>query len=418
MHPVDLPTAVTHARDFKAAELEANHAQAVNLVMNGSSELDSKLKQFIYHGSRKCMSATTVVNKTIFELIAILIATNNREINTEILIATTNLSTASISIFNLLTAASSNLSATAPNNLSVSTINPNTTSKLSYNDIRKPKTQNCSKLKIGDGCSLTGTGPTQNPTFQHYLSLLVTSEDVSTSNQEPTQKQQTLTSNIPSATVTNNESLATIFSFEIEEPSSTLLFSGATLDEKSITAMYTDAKVNDQSIKLILNSGSAGSHQVDRAASARIITADGVTKTLIGKIDNFPFEVNGIVTPIKVLVMEATQYQALVGNDWLFKTPPKEKLLIELEKKKEKLTWEAYQVSWADADHNKLLPILAWDDNNNGKEKQGKEPTCETTIDTGTNDKDHYKLLPVLSWDDNPKGKQKEELIWETNNLT
>ncbi|KAG9304678.1 hypothetical protein G9A89_021458 [Geosiphon pyriformis] len=79
------------------------------------------------------------------------------------------------------------------------------------------------------------------------------------------------------------------------------------------------------------------------------------------------------MTPIKVLVMEATQYQALVGNDWLskvnvtldwntqelqltyqgqhirvpamcghFKTLPREKLLIELEEKKEKPTWEAY----------------------------------------------------------------------------
>ncbi|KAG9305854.1 hypothetical protein G9A89_006265 [Geosiphon pyriformis] len=46
MHPVNLPTAITHTRDFEAAELEANHAQAVNLVMNGSSDLDSKLKQF------------------------------------------------------------------------------------------------------------------------------------------------------------------------------------------------------------------------------------------------------------------------------------------------------------------------------------------------------------------------------------
>ncbi|KAG9299901.1 hypothetical protein G9A89_005430, partial [Geosiphon pyriformis] len=46
MHPVDLPTAIIHARDFKAAKLKANHAQAVNLVINGSSDLDSKLKQF------------------------------------------------------------------------------------------------------------------------------------------------------------------------------------------------------------------------------------------------------------------------------------------------------------------------------------------------------------------------------------
>ncbi|KAG9302511.1 hypothetical protein G9A89_007215 [Geosiphon pyriformis] len=87
MHLVDLPTAITHARDFEAAELEANHAQAVNLVMNRSFELDSKLKQFTCRGSQKYVSATTVVNKAIFELIAILIAANDREINTETPIA-------------------------------------------------------------------------------------------------------------------------------------------------------------------------------------------------------------------------------------------------------------------------------------------------------------------------------------------
>ncbi|KAG9307223.1 hypothetical protein G9A89_017051 [Geosiphon pyriformis] len=38
--------AVTCARDFESAESEANHAQAINLVMNGSSELDSKLEKF------------------------------------------------------------------------------------------------------------------------------------------------------------------------------------------------------------------------------------------------------------------------------------------------------------------------------------------------------------------------------------
>ncbi|KAG9284753.1 hypothetical protein G9A89_001123 [Geosiphon pyriformis] len=42
----DLQAAVINARDFEAAELKANHAQAINLVMNRSSELDSKLKQF------------------------------------------------------------------------------------------------------------------------------------------------------------------------------------------------------------------------------------------------------------------------------------------------------------------------------------------------------------------------------------
>ncbi|KAG9297547.1 hypothetical protein G9A89_001488 [Geosiphon pyriformis] len=106
MHPADLSTAIIYTRDFKAIELEANHAQAVNLVMNGSSELDSKLKQFtiqettiipkikrvsqhrpISSGSQRCMSVTTVVNKGTSEQTATLITICNREINIETPIA-------------------------------------------------------------------------------------------------------------------------------------------------------------------------------------------------------------------------------------------------------------------------------------------------------------------------------------------
>ncbi|KAG9303782.1 hypothetical protein G9A89_018679 [Geosiphon pyriformis] len=95
--------------------------------------------------------------------------------------------------------------------------------------------------------------------------------------------------------------------------------------------IYTNTKVDGHLIKLILNSGSIGSiitkqlmdqlsYQVDCTVSTRIITANRTTKTLIGKIDDFLSKVNGIITPIKVLVMKAIQYQALISNDWLFKT--------------------------------------------------------------------------------------------------
>ncbi|KAG9292971.1 hypothetical protein G9A89_016333 [Geosiphon pyriformis] len=174
------------------------------------------------------------------------------------------------------------------------------------------------------------TENSQNPNAQHYLSLLVTSEDVSPNNWKSNQH-KLLISNIPPATVTNDKSLATIFPFEFEETTPVSLFSRTALNTKPITAMYIDAKVDDHVIKLILDSGSADSIitkqlmdqlgcQVDHTTSARIITANGVTKTPIGEIDDFPIEVNGITVPIKVLVIEATQYQALVGNDWLFKT--------------------------------------------------------------------------------------------------
>ncbi|KAG9305696.1 hypothetical protein G9A89_022618 [Geosiphon pyriformis] len=138
-----------------------------------------------------------------------------------------------------------------------------------------------------------------------------------------------------------------------------------------------------------------------------------MTKTPIKEIDNFPIEVNGIIIPIKVLIIEATQYQALIGNDWLSKTNVTldwntQKLqlsqngqhtriptmcshfkpittpstpLIKFEEEKVKPIWEAYQVLWANVDHNKLLPILAWDNNDNRKKKQKKKPIWKATID-------------------------------------
>ncbi|KAG9305283.1 hypothetical protein G9A89_007778 [Geosiphon pyriformis] len=46
LHPGTLQDAVIRTRDFKSPESEASHAQAINLVINGLSELDSKLEKF------------------------------------------------------------------------------------------------------------------------------------------------------------------------------------------------------------------------------------------------------------------------------------------------------------------------------------------------------------------------------------
>ncbi|KAG9289496.1 hypothetical protein G9A89_003655 [Geosiphon pyriformis] len=104
----------------------------------------------------------------------------------------------------------------------------------------------------------SGTGATQNPNSQNYLSLLVTPKGAKPSNLE-TNPIQKLTSNISPEMVTENKTLAAIFPFEFEETTPVPLFSEAALEEKPITAMYTDAKVDGHSIKLILNSSSAGS---------------------------------------------------------------------------------------------------------------------------------------------------------------
>ncbi|KAG9287816.1 hypothetical protein G9A89_017411 [Geosiphon pyriformis] len=138
--------------------------------------------------------------------------------------------------------------------------------------------------------------------------------------------------------------------------------------------MYTDAKVDGHSIKLILDSRLADSiitrqlmdqlgHRVDHTVSARIITANRATKTPIGEINDFSIEVN---------------------------------------------------ISWADINHNELLPILIWDNNDNGKEKQREKPIWEATIDTWTNN-NQSEMSPILDWKEKnkEKGKEKEENILE-----
>ncbi|KAG9293524.1 hypothetical protein G9A89_005527 [Geosiphon pyriformis] len=409
LHLATLQAAVTHARNFELAESEANHAQAVNLIMNGSSDLDSKLKQFIVqsinhlndviiqemqitskinhvhsypqypisHSNKRYVSATAVQPTIRKSILKPQLPVPNSEqlsksksINLLVHDAAANLSTTSISnssistTSHLLTTATDNLSTTIPNNLSSAAPN-NLSNPPSSNAITKLTSKqdtkaenNTTKLEIGDNSSTTNL-QFINSTIGILLDTIFHNSEF---NQQPI-----LTNNIPPATVTNNETLAAIFLFEFKTQAITLLFSRATLKKKPITVMYINAKVDRHSIKLILDT-----------ASIRIITANGITKTPIDKIDDFPIEVNGIIVLIKVLVMEATQYQALVGNDWLFKT----KAMLdwttqELQIKKEKKpTWEVYQVSWADNNYNELPPILLWD--NDMKEKQREKLTWET----------------------------------------
>ncbi|KAG9289450.1 hypothetical protein G9A89_008011 [Geosiphon pyriformis] len=218
---------------------------------------------------------------------------------------------------------------------------------------------------------------------------LVSPEDAAFSTQKTNQR--TLTNNIPSATISHNESLAMIFPFELEKPLSHP-------QKKPITAMYTDVKVDSQFIKLILDSRSADSIITKQLMDQ---LANRATKIPISEIDDLLIEINGIIMPIKVLMMEATQYQALIGNDWLSKTNALEQLthtgtshmwllqdtnpttpLIEFEEKKKKPTWEAYQkqketkLTW-DINNN-------WETNEDQKEKEKRKAKEEESTSTDT----------------------------------
>ncbi|KAG9307514.1 hypothetical protein G9A89_017344 [Geosiphon pyriformis] len=121
---------------------------------------------------------------------------------------------------------------------------------------------------------------------------------------------------IPPAQIAQNANLSDIFPFEFEANELPFLLSNAAVNEqKTITAMYTEATVKEKPICLILDSGLAE----NRPAQTVIVTVNDMKKTPVGEINDFPFTIDGITILVKVLVMNAPQYQALVGNDWLFK---------------------------------------------------------------------------------------------------
>ncbi|KAG9297988.1 hypothetical protein G9A89_018816 [Geosiphon pyriformis] len=133
------------------------------------------------------------------------------------------------------------------------------------------------------------------------------------------------------ARIAENANLSDIFPFEFEANESPFLLSNAAANEqKAIMAMYTEAEVEGKTIRLILNNGSTGSiityqlmqqlkRNVDRPAQTVIVTANSMKKTPVREIDNFPFTFDRITIPVKVLIMDVPQYQALVGNNWLQK---------------------------------------------------------------------------------------------------
>ncbi|KAG9296542.1 hypothetical protein G9A89_015134 [Geosiphon pyriformis] len=118
--------------------------------------------------------------------------------------------------------------------------------------------------------------------------------------------------------IAENANLSDIFPFEFEANESLFLLSNAAANkQKAITAIYTEAEVKGKAIHLILNSRFAGS----------IITYQLMQQlkrnTPVGEIDNFLFTLDGITIPVKVLVMDMPQYQALVRNNWLQKANAK-----------------------------------------------------------------------------------------------
>ncbi|KAG9305753.1 hypothetical protein G9A89_005151 [Geosiphon pyriformis] len=102
------------------------------------------------------------------------------------------------------------------------------------------------------------------------------------------------------------------------------------------------------------------------------------------------------MTPIKVLVMEATQYQALIGpthtcsgHVWPLQNASKRKTIDqtgggerktyqEKGKQKEELTWETDDLTWTDNDESEPTSSWEWEEDKENKEKGKEEETTQT----------------------------------------
>ncbi|KAG9300259.1 hypothetical protein G9A89_011332 [Geosiphon pyriformis] len=218
----------------------------------------------------------------------------------------------------------------------------------------------------------TNSGPFRPISHAFYLGLM---EDQSFDKSTPVKRENVeqisqpfkqTKSNIPPATITKDTTLTAIFPFNINNLNTHSLFSKAAINQdKPIMALYTDARVRGIDIKLIL---------IDYATTAQIITVDGNTKTLIGEIDNFPFEINRIQIPIKnIQELQLTfnrQHARVPVTCRHFKTQHIEEPLIKFENTLLPPTIETYQVLWVD-DYRIELPLPSiWEEKRKGRAKE------------------------------------------------
>ncbi|KAG9305368.1 hypothetical protein G9A89_011501 [Geosiphon pyriformis] len=167
---------------------------------------------------------------------------------------------------------------------------------------------------------------------------------------------------IPSAQIAQNANFSDIFPFEFETNKSPFLLSNAAANEqKTITAMYTKATVEEKLIRLILDSGSAGSiityqliqqlqRTIDRPAQTVIITADGMKKTPVREIDNFLFIIDEI-TILELKISYQEQYTIVSAT-----CVP----VFEFEEEKEMLLTKTYMAlgstsNWAEETEQKIF---------------------------------------------------------------
>ncbi|KAG9291842.1 hypothetical protein G9A89_012127 [Geosiphon pyriformis] len=142
------------------------------------------------------------------------------------------------------------------------------------------------------------------------------------------------------AQIAQNANLSDIFPFEFKANKSLFLLSNAAVNEqKAITVMYTKAELRKN---------------VDRPAQTVFVTANGMKKTPVEKIDNFPFTIDKITIPVKELkISYQEQYTRVFATCGIFNKKSEKASVFEFEEKKELPVTETFMVfgstsNWAE----------------------------------------------------------------------
>ncbi|RHZ88372.1 hypothetical protein Glove_23g191 [Diversispora epigaea] len=101
-------------------------------------------------------------------------------------------------------------------------------------------------------------------------------------------------------------------------------------DSLRTTTLECDIIVNGYTVPATIDSGVATSiiarntmeqlgFDIEEATNCKIISANGEKTESLGKIKDFPVEINDRVIPINMEVMETGAYHILLGNDWMMK---------------------------------------------------------------------------------------------------
>ncbi|KAG9297151.1 hypothetical protein G9A89_019432 [Geosiphon pyriformis] len=313
--PADLATAIRHAKSYEMAMEEANHTKLTNsqrrlkAILQTNNNSSNNHKDINHHND----ATKTILDYSPTTNLKIVIIVEFQDTGNEI--AENCKETNKTEVINII--------------LYHNNFTTNLYHQLIIYQDHKIKTNNNNRINSNNQLVLRNSGqqkPNHYYTQSSYLTIPEKSDfqqlalfegEVAASRSNPSNN------TILPVQIAQNANLSDIFPFEFKANKSPFLLSNTTANkQKAITVMYTETTVEGKPIRLILDSGSAGSiityqliqqlqRTVNRPAQTVIVTADSMKKTPVGEIDNFLFTIDEITIPVKVLVMDAPQYQAL-----------------------------------------------------------------------------------------------------------